>query len=235
MVIEYQRALLGLLLLLSSASDSGIGTEPGAGIHEHAVRDHVVVRIAERQVQPERRTATPEQAIVWLNYASFPVRVSLRSAAATRMRCREPSHFQMSEAGRLASAVVPPQGSASLCLLDPGRYRYLVKELDPASASGTVVPGGRRLEGEIVVASGVEGEERGDSYDVASLARYHRAQADLYLQIAEVREDLVALYEADGLAEAAAGQRARAKQARSEAAQHVRAARRYEEARDEPR
>ncbi len=60
--------------------------------HEHAVREHVVARIADDGLEPAIRTAAPDEAVVWIHYARFAVRITLEREAATRVHCREPSH-----------------------------------------------------------------------------------------------------------------------------------------------
>ena len=187
--------------------------------HEHAARDHVLVRISSAGLEPSPRLATPNDAIVWLNYARFPVRVSLEANATARIHCREPSHFALAADGSMRADWVEPLGAASLCLLAPGRYDYLVEELDGAARPPSPLPGGHRFEGRLIVTAMPTAEQADGSR--WRLASHHRAVAGMETEIAAARDRLADLLDADGQRDAAARARERARQARVAAAAHT--------------
>jgi len=194
--------------------------------HEHAVREHVVVRIADDGLEPAIRTAAPDEAVMWINYARFPVRITLEREAATRVNCREPSHFRGDEEGRLAADSVDPFAAASLCLLEPGAYDYVIEEVDGAARPVQLVPGGRKFEGRLLVQRA--GSAATVSADLRRLARYHHSWAEVDREIAEMREQLAAIHEAQRSSASASEYRQRAGEARVDAAEHERLAREIE-------
>lgn len=179
------------------------GAEEFSERHDHAARDHVVVRVGTLGLDPIVRSATPEQAIVWLNYANFPVRITLSESAATRIQCREPSHFELAADGSLRATWVDQFGAASLCLLEPGAYRYVVEQLDEAERPPTPLLGGRRFEGQLSIVPEVDANIE----DLRSLVSFHRAAERAPRDIATAREELAQLQEDAGRAEDAAATR----------------------------
>lgn len=216
-------AALGLALAHSSRAEP-----PKA--HEHAVREHVVVRVTPVGVEPVQRVATTQEAVVWLNYARSPVRITLGEGVVEHVRCSEPSHFELAAGGRLQAPLVEPLAAASLCLLEPGTYDYVVEELDAASRPPRPVPGGRRFEGTLWIAAPEAAIPPGA--DLRRLVSYHRAWAQVQSEIAEARDDLARAHEEQGEPDLAAAARARAATARSEGDDHERMARRFEESID---
>lgn len=227
-VVARRGAVAALALGFTLAAHSG-RAEPQEA-HEHAVRDHVVVRVTPFGVEPAHRLATPQEAVVWLNYARFPVRITLGDGVVARVRCSEPSHFEAAANGRLEAPFVEPLAAASLCLLEPGKYDYVVEELDAASRPPRPVPAGRRFEGTLWIAAPEEAIL--PEADLRRLVSYHRAWAHAQREIAAAREDLARIYEAQREPGMAAAARARAGQARSEAEDHEHVARRFEESLD---
>ena len=217
-------AVAALVLGLAFGAHSSRTESPQA--HEHAVREHVVVRVTPFGVEPVQRLATPQEAVVWLNYARSPIRITLGEGVVDRVRCSEPSHFEVAAGGRLQAPVVEPLAAASLCLFEPGRYDYLVEELDAASRPPRPVPGGRRFEGTLWIAPPEAAIP--PVADLRRLVSYHRAWAQVQSEIAEAREDLARVHEEQDEPGLAAAARARAAEALSEAEEHERMARRFE-------
>lgn len=154
------------------------GAEAGESIataHEHTAKEHVVIRIGDLGIQPESQTLAAQEAVVWINYGQVPVRITLEPGAATRVSCREPSHFEVEESGELRAPMLEAFGMASLCLLSPGEYGYTVEELDLVSRPIRVLPGGRRFSGALVVREEPSGSPRSSS--ISNLAFYHRTLA----------------------------------------------------------
>lgn len=210
---------------LSLLGQSGISSADPVR-HEHAAREHVVVRIADDGVEPAVRMAAPDEAVVWINYARSTVRITLGREATTRVHCREPSHFRTNQDGRLVAEIVDRFESASLCLLAPGTYEYVVEELDSAARPMQTVPGGKSFQGRLVVQRA--GSAPVGAADLRMLARYHRSWAEIDREIAELREELAALHEAERSGTTASEYRERAGEARADAADHERLARAIE-------
>lgn len=213
------------VLTLSTGVIAASSSEPTQP-HEHALREHVVVRITDQGIEPQIRMADPDEAIVWLNYARFPARITLDREATSRVHCREPAHFRSSEGGRLQAEQVEPLGAASLCLLEPGAYEYAVEEMDGGGRPVRVVPGGRKFEGRLVVRSAAS--PAAEISDLRRLARYHRAWAAIDREIAEMRRQLAQLYDPETQSGPASEYRERAVEARASAAEHERLAREIE-------
>lgn len=194
--------------------------------HEHAAREHVVVRIADDGLEPAIRMVAPDEAVVWINYARFTTRITLGREATTRAHCREPSHFRTNEGGRLVAERVDRFAAASLCLLEPGAYEYVIEEVDSAARPVQLVPGGRKFEGRLLVQRA--GSAAIENADLRRLARYHRSWAEVDREIAEMREQLAAIHEAQRSAGTGSEYRQRAGEARADAAEHERLAREIE-------
>lgn len=185
--------------------------------HEHSGREHVTVRVSRTELDPGIRLATTRDAIVWLNYARIPVRIRLEPDASTRVRCREPSHFRLAVEGYLVASPVEPLEAASLCLLEPGTYDYVVEQLDTAARPPRPVPGGREMRGQIVVSKAAAPTGR----DLRRLVDHHRRIAGMEREISRARSQFADLLEANGDLRGASDARRRARAAEVAAARHA--------------
>jgi hypothetical protein len=114
--------------------------------HEHALKEHRVVRIGRVNLFPPTLEISAQDAAVWLNLSSGPVEVSLDKDVVMHMHCKEPVLFKLAKDGTLRSGKIPAFGSATICSLDPGTYEYTV--VRPAvSGSGQM----SQLKGTVVV------------------------------------------------------------------------------------
>lgn len=116
--------------------------------------------------------------------------------------------------------------AASLCLLEPGAYEYVIEEVDSAARPVQLVPGGRKFEGRLLVQRA--GSAAIENADLRRLARYHRSWAEVDREIAEMREQLAAIHEAQRSAGNGSEYRQRAGEARADAVEHERLAREIE-------
>ncbi len=206
-----------VVLLLAAVATGPSAAASSEDRHEHAGRDHVTVRVSRTDLDPGIRLATTRDAIVWLNYARTPVRIRLEPDASTRVRCREPSHFRLALEGYLVASPVQPLEAASLCLLEPGTYGYVVEQLDTATRPPRPVPGGREMRGKIVV-SETAGPTGGD---LRRLVDHHRRIAGMEREISRARSQFADLLEANGDLQGANDARRRARAAEKAAAWHA--------------
>lgn len=221
-----ERGAVVFSLLFSSVVLAGPSTpDVEASVHEHALREHAVVRITQLGLEPPIRLMLPEEAVVWLNYSHETVRISIEDAA-TRARCREPSHFAATGDLELQSPALAPLESASTCLLTPGSYRYRVEVLDTASRPVRVVRPVQksRFEGRLIVSG--EGEQVAP--ELWRLALHHRELARREIMRAQLYDDLARLYLASGDGAAEKVERERGRQARATARDHEAAASGFE-------
>jgi plastocyanin len=143
-VIQYQNLIsvfVGALLVTAACS-----TPSGASKGNTKVSKVHTVSVGPK-IEPLQINAGPGDEVRWVNSRSQPIAVIFPESDAGRISCR--SGFK--SIGSVLSAVVPPNGSASMCFAKLGKYDYQVRldenlpsaETD-RNASVFVVGGGER-------------------------------------------------------------------------------------------
>ena len=146
MQIFSTRSLFTVAVLTIVSAVAGCSSMP-AGAKKGRVH---TVNIGQ-QINPLQINAGRGDEVRWMNDRSQPVAVIFPGSDATRLSCR--SGFKNLD-GSGFSAVVPPNGSASLCFAELGKYDYDVRldenlpsgQLD-RTASVFIVGGGQRNPG----------------------------------------------------------------------------------------
>lgn len=123
----------GLLLGLVAACSAA----PEADGHRH--RHTVTLTVAEQALLPAAEVAIPAFAtVVWRNGGAVPIVVEVDAAACNA--CETVLGFTATEQG-VRSVSIPPQGVATLCFHDAGRFPFLARG-NGADQHGTIVVGG---------------------------------------------------------------------------------------------
>ncbi|MDH3520838.1 MAG: hypothetical protein OEM49_10315 [Myxococcales bacterium] len=143
-------------LLLVSLSPGAFRAEPPAadasgtpgGLDpRYRMREHVLVVIQDRELNPQRVSLEEGQLVAWISYASVPSEIVFERSVARAMICHSLVNFAIRD-DELRSAPIRTGEFASFCELKPGRYQYRVVRETPA---GSEAAAAQPLEGEIVV------------------------------------------------------------------------------------
>lgn len=123
----------GLLLGIVAACS----TAPEVGGHRH--RHTVTLTVAAQELLPAAELAIPTFAtVVWRNGGAVPIVVEVDAAACNA--CETVLGFTATEHG-VRSVSIPPQGVATLCFHDAGRFTFLARG-NGADQHGMIVVGG---------------------------------------------------------------------------------------------
>lgn len=123
----------GLLLGLAVACSSA----PAADGHRH--RHTVTLTVGEQALLPSAEVAIPAFAtVVWRNGGTAPIVVEVDAAACNA--CETVLGFAATEQG-VRSVRIPPQGVATLCFHDAGRFSFRALG-NGGDQHGTIVVGG---------------------------------------------------------------------------------------------
>ena len=91
-----------------------------------------VIRIEEGYVTSAQLAIAPGTTVIWHNSTARPVAVNFGTGDQVKLACISPSGFTLK--GDVFSAPnLGPGGTASLCFVNPGTYRYSV---NPKGATG---------------------------------------------------------------------------------------------------
>ena len=78
-------------------------------------------------VEPLNLLIEPGTVVVWLNqYKISPVEVMFPDKKVT-MACQSPVNFSISKDGTYVSNSIPYGGVASLCFIEPGTFKYIIR------------------------------------------------------------------------------------------------------------
>lgn len=123
----------GLLLVLAAACSAA----PVVDGHRH--RHTVTLTVGETAMLPAAEVAIPAFAtVIWRNDGKVPIVVEVEAAACNA--CETVLGFAATEHG-VRSVAIPPQGVATLCFHDAGRFSFLARG-NGADQHGTIVVGG---------------------------------------------------------------------------------------------
>jgi plastocyanin len=116
--------VLGMILITGGCAST---SNPGTGTKIHTVN-------VGQKIEPLQINAGKGDEVRWVNQRSEPIAVMFPASDTFRISCR--TGFK-SLTQTVLSAIVPPNGSASLCFSEPGKYNYDVR-LDENIAAAAV-------------------------------------------------------------------------------------------------
>lgn len=97
-----------------------------------------------RGLEPNKVISSKGTTVIWLNSTYRPVTISFEGGDKVRLSCTEPKLFTLGSDGTYNSETIPFGGTASLCFIEDGEFKYKVK-VKPAT------PLVKPLEGAIVI------------------------------------------------------------------------------------
>lgn len=121
------------LLLAMAASILAVSVSFAAGAQEKTVlaqqpagKPVEIVRITPMLgIKPETAAIKKGTTIVWVNQLEEPVEILFTAKQVTRA-CLSPTNFAPNKNGLFQSSWIEPQGVASLCFIESGKYGYVV-------------------------------------------------------------------------------------------------------------
>lgn len=78
------------------------------------------------EVSPLELTSNPGTTVVWVNHSRTPVEILFYDKKVT-VACGSPVNFSVGRGGAYESNKIPFGGTASLCFLENGTYKYMIK------------------------------------------------------------------------------------------------------------
>ena len=124
---------------LSLAIAAACSAPPGIDGHRH--RHTVTLTIADQAMFPAAEVTIPAFAtVVWRNGGTLPIVVEVEAAACNA--CETVLGFAPTDQG-VRSVSIPPQGVATLCFHEAGRFAFLARG-NGADQHGIIVVGGEQ-------------------------------------------------------------------------------------------
>ncbi len=105
-----------LLMLLAGAGPAVAAEESGEEV--------VVVRAVSGKLLPNEVNVCRGTSVVWVNREKDPIKVIF--VDEIEIACRAPANFYADLLGHYESVKIPHAGTASLCIIRPGTYKYEV-------------------------------------------------------------------------------------------------------------
>lgn len=145
--------LIGLIVLIFSTSFAQQKTSPtkeeekivGKRVSHQIVRIEAYIRDPQLLgVDPKIVYASKGTTVIWLNDTSRHVAISFAGGDKVRLSCEAPVNFILGEDGTYKADKIPMGGTASLCFIESGTFKYKVTPSPPAR-------GIEPLEGNIIV------------------------------------------------------------------------------------
>lgn len=97
-------------------------------------------------ISPLNIKAKKGTAIIWLNDGYSPLSITFKGEQKVYVACKQPVNFVVGPDGSFVSTWIPNGGTASLCFIEAGKYKYEVAYSFPGDP-GTV----RNTTGTIVI------------------------------------------------------------------------------------
>lgn len=89
-----------------------------------------VITIRAGGVEPASLAAKPGDTVVWSNAMPWNMAMILfRKGKEVSLACVAPVGFSLTPSGVYASDLIAPGGVASLCIVEPGAYEYVVNQI----------------------------------------------------------------------------------------------------------
>ena len=86
-------------------------------------------------INPSEAAVKSGTTVVWINHAKVPVEICFVGKQIT-MACKSPVHFVLDEDGSFISNRIPNGAVASICVIEKGEFKYLVRTIPKYSSSG---------------------------------------------------------------------------------------------------
>lgn len=102
-------------------------------------------------LKPAEISSGKGTTVIWLNHSINDIRILFKGGDQVTISCVNPTNFSLQKDGTFQSDVIPYGGTASICFVEPGEYKYQVvqisgpKERDPAKISSYVKDGVVRI------------------------------------------------------------------------------------------
>jgi plastocyanin len=91
----------------------------------------VVLQRGADEIVPANAQANQGDTIAWLNMGPGPV--TIKFITRIGIACAAPSNFYGDLLGNYETSVIPPGGTASICMILPGEYMYEVRRISEKS------------------------------------------------------------------------------------------------------
>ena len=129
-----KRGLIALLVLTIAIASLGI-------VAYAATAKSKMVMITANGPSPKTATIGKGDTVIWLNTTSGTVSVFFAKGKDVEAVCAAPSRFALDPDGKYNAGNIPQGGTASLCFIEAGKYRYDVTREGTAGGSmqGTIV------------------------------------------------------------------------------------------------
>lgn len=97
-----------------------------------------------RGLEPNKVISSKGTTVIWLNSTYRPVTISFEGGDKVQLSCTEPKLFTLGSDGTYNSETIPFGGTASLCFIEEGEFKYKVRVEPPT-------PLAKPLEGTIII------------------------------------------------------------------------------------
>jgi hypothetical protein len=76
------------------------------------------------ELHPKNLVGGRGTVVIWLNRSHSPLHITFRGGDQVKIACAEPKHFVLQPDGNFQSDEIPFGGTASLCFIEKGEYKY---------------------------------------------------------------------------------------------------------------
>ena len=77
-------------------------------------------------LSPMQIISSKGTTVIWLNHSSINIRIAFEGGDQVTLSCINPQNFILQKNGTFQSDIIPRGGTASLCFVEPGEYKYHV-------------------------------------------------------------------------------------------------------------
>lgn len=103
-------------------------------------------------LKPAEISSGKGTTVIWLNHSINDIRILFKGGDQVTLSCVNPTNFSLQKDGTFQSDVIPYGGTASICFVESGEYKYQVIQIsgpekrDPAKLSNYVRDGVVRIQ-----------------------------------------------------------------------------------------
>lgn len=140
-----------VLFSLSSFSAGVENKDTEKIVPEMNIKEVKIIRVnAIAGINPGELTIPRGTTVIWINESSSIVELQFEGKQVT-MACKSPVHFIVDDKGSFISDRIPAGSVASLCFVEKGEYKYVMRKVLLFSPTLEARPYNKEFKGKIIV------------------------------------------------------------------------------------